>query len=141
MPHRPSEPSGNLRLVGRVVGADGQGVAGALVRIDSLPARTTTSARDGAFEIENLVSRSYEVRAQTGELVGGSQVIRLAEGSAPMVIDLREGAHVQVNVVDATRAPVASASVRVIGSASAATTDVDGKATITTHPGWIAIEA
>jgi uncharacterized GH25 family protein len=139
--HRPSEPAGNLRLAGRVVNADGQGVAGALVRIDSLPARTVTSARDGAFEIENLVSRTYEVRALAGELVGGPQVSRLAAGSAPMVIELREGAHVLVNVVDATRAPVASASVRVIGSASAATTDAEGKATITTHPGWIAIEA
>lgn len=99
------------------------------------------SARDGAFEIENLVSRSYEVRAQAGELVGSPQVIRLAEGSAAMVIDLREGAHVLVNVVDGTRAPVASASVRVIGSGSTATTDADGKATVTTHPGWIAIEA
>lgn len=141
MSHRPSEPAGNLRLAGRVVDADGQGVAGAVVGIDSLPARTVTSARDGAFEIENLVSRTYEVCAQAGELVGGPRVIRLAEHSAPMVINLREGAHVLVNVVDATRAPIASASVRVIGSGSNVPTDAGGKATITTHPGWIAIEA
>ncbi|HLL23755.1 MAG TPA: hypothetical protein VK427_16565 [Kofleriaceae bacterium] len=111
------------------------------MRIDSLPARTVTSARDGTFEIENLVGRTYEVRAQAGELFGGPQVIRLAEGSAPMTIEVHEGARVLVNVVDVTRAPVARSSVRVIDGATAATTDADGRTTLTAHPGSLAIEA
>jgi uncharacterized GH25 family protein len=123
------------------VGADNQGVAGARVWIDSLPARTVTSARDGTFEIDHLVARTYDVRAGAGDLVGGPQAIRLAEHSAPVVIHLREGAHVEVSVVDATRVPIANASVRVIGSDVATTTDATGKATIATHPEWIAIEA
>jgi Carboxypeptidase regulatory-like domain len=66
MSHRRSEPAGSLRLAGRVVDATGQGVASARVWIDSLPVHTVTSDRDGMFELESLLSRSYEVRAQAG---------------------------------------------------------------------------
>ncbi|MDB4953057.1 MAG: hypothetical protein JWO36_626 [Myxococcales bacterium] len=141
MPAHNSEPAGSLRLAGRVVGPDAQVIAGAQVWIDSLPPRTTMSASDGAFEFEGLLSRTYEVRALAGDLVGGPQVIRLVDHGAPMLIKLREGAHVLVTVVDAMRTPIANASVSVVGDDSAATTDAKGQARITAHPGWVAIEA
>src|SRR4051812_10429313 len=64
MPSPNTEPVGNLRLGGRVVGPDGRGIAGAVIQIDSVPQRTTTSASEGAFEFEGLLSRTYEVRAK-----------------------------------------------------------------------------
>jgi len=129
------------RRRGRVVGVDGRGVAGARVWTDSRPEPATTSAPDGSFELEGLPGRTYEVRAQAGELVGGPQPTRFVDGGAPIVITLREGAHVLVSVVDAARAPVANAMVRVIGNDPATTTDAHGQARFTVHPGWITIEA
>lgn len=141
MQNQKAEPVGSLRLAGRVVGCDGQGIAGARVWINSLPQRTATSGADGAFEIDGLVNRTYEVRAKSGDLIGGPQVIRLVDRDASIVMMLREGAHVLVTVVDATRTPVANASVRVIGDDTASVTDANGQARITAHSGWIAIEA
>ena len=141
MPNRNSEPAGSLHLAGHVVGPSGQKIAGARVWIDSLPPRATTSARDGAFEFENLIGRTYEVRALAGDLVGGPQVIRLVDQDTPMVIKLREGAYVLVTVVDATRTPIANALIRVVGDDSTTATDAKGQARITAHPGWVAVEA
>ncbi|MEO6774821.1 MAG: carboxypeptidase regulatory-like domain-containing protein [Kofleriaceae bacterium] len=119
------------RLVGRVEDAEGHAVAGASVWIES---NAVTSDRHGGFAIENLVGRSYEVRAQAGDLIGGSRVIRLTEDSEPLVIELSEGRHVIVTVVDASRAPIANASLHVIGSDHVVATDASGTARITTHP-------
>lgn len=141
MSSRNSEPAGSLRLAGRVVGPDGQAVEGAHVWINSLPQRSTTSASNGTFEFEDLLGRTYEVRAQAADLIGGPRVIRVMERSAPVVIKLREGAHILVTVIDATRAPVANATVRAIGTDSLTTTDATGQARVTAHPGWVAIEA
>jgi uncharacterized GH25 family protein len=138
---RTPEPAGSLRLQGRVVGPDGKAVEGAHVWINALPVRSTKSASDGTFEFEDLLARTYEVRAQATDLIGGPQVIRVTERSAPVVIKLREGAHIFVTVIDATRAPVAGATVRVIGTDSLTTTDAKGQARVTAHPGWVAIEA
>jgi hypothetical protein len=127
-----------MRLTGQTVDASGRGVADATVWIDS---QTVTSDRYGRFALENLIGRSYNVRAQVGDLIGGPQVIRVTPHSEPMMIELREGPHVMVTVVDMTRAPIANASVRVIGSASVTTTDAAGTTRLTTHPGNLAIEA
>ncbi len=130
-----------MRLTGQTVDAAGRGVANASVWIDS---QAVTSDHDGRFALETLIGRSYEVRAQAGDLIGGPQVIRSTSHSEPMMIELRDGPCVMVTVVDVTRAPIANASVRVIGmtgNAPATTTDAAGKARVTTHPGHIAIEA
>lgn len=127
-----------MRLTGQTVDASGRGVADATVWIDS---QTVTSDRDGRFALEDLIGRSYNVRAQVGDLIGGPQVMRVTPHSEPMVIELREGPHVMVTVVDMTRAPIANASVRVIGSASVTSTDAAGTTRLTTHPGNLAIEA
>lgn len=65
-----AEPVGSLRLTGRVIGPDRNGVVGADVWIDSLPRRATKSGADGAFELDGLLGHTYEVRAKDNELVG-----------------------------------------------------------------------
>ncbi len=118
------------RLVGQVVDAEGHAVVGASVWIES---NAVTSDRDGGFAIENLLERSYEVRAQAGDLIG-SRVIRVTAHSEPLVIELNEERHVMVTVVDASRVPIANAALRVIGSDHVVATDAKGRARITTHP-------
>jgi uncharacterized GH25 family protein len=141
MSKRDPEPAGSFRIAGRVVGPNGVTVAGADVSIDSIPRREAVSSADGTFVFEKLISRSYEIRAKAGELIGGPQMFRPTANSAPVVISLREGAHIFVTVVDAANAPVVNAEVRIVGEDAIAVTDEKGEAKVTTHPGWVALEA
>ena len=69
-------------LKGKVVGADGAGVGGARILIDSIP--FGVSAADGSFTIERAPAHYKVLKAEAGELGGqigpdaGAAVIRLA---------------------------------------------------------------
>jgi protocatechuate 3,4-dioxygenase beta subunit len=138
-----ADPDGTLRLEGQVVDADGHAVAGAEVWLGSVPPRSTQSAEDGSFAFDKLVGRTYQLTAGHGALVGGPVTHRLGEHSDPIVIALREGASVEVSVIDEQQRPVTGAEVKVPDvSSHAVRTDDRGKATLAgVHPGWIAIEA
>lgn len=135
-----SEPTGTLRIAGRVVSQNGQPVADAdvtLIRFLGAPLRAT---RMGFFFFDSLLSRSYEIRARAGELIGGPHVFRPTGSSAP-VVTLREGSRVFVTVVDAKNGPLPGAEIRVAGDEAVIFIGENGEATIATHPGWVKLEA
>jgi hypothetical protein len=74
-------------------------------------------------------------------MIGGPQVFRPKTGGAPVVVSMREGAHILVTVVDVAGAPIVNADVRVVGEDAITVTDEKGDATVTAHPGWVAVEA
>jgi uncharacterized GH25 family protein len=107
-----NDPVGDLRLEGQVLGPDDQPVGGALVMLGSVPPRTATSEKDGSFEFDKLVGRTYALSARSGDLVGGPVMHNLRESSDPVVIRLAPGASVEVTVVSAASGkPIAGAAV------------------------------
>src|SRR4029078_9754347 len=66
-----NDPVGDLRLEGQVLGPDDQPVAGAVVALGSVPPRTAKSEKDGSFEFDKLVGRTYALTARSGDMVGG----------------------------------------------------------------------
>ena len=88
-----------------------------------------------------LVGRTFTVGANSGELIGGPQSLRLSERSEPIVLRRREGAHVVVSVTDTEMAPLADVELRVVKDGTIANTDGQGAARLTATPGWIEIEA
>ena len=107
-----NDPAGDLRLEGQVLGPDDDPVGGALVILGSVPPRTATSEKDGSFEFDKLIGRTYALSARAGDMVGGPVMHTLRETSDPVVIRLAPGASVEVTVVSAgSGAPIAGASV------------------------------
>ena len=137
------DPEGPLRLEGQVVDADGKGIAGADVAIDTVPPRTAKAEDDGTFAFDKLVGRSYEITAGKGELVGGPVTYKLTGSSDPVVVHVGRGAAVDVDVADEKGQPIAKAAVEVPGQIKReATTDDKGHATVKgVKPGWISVEA
>lgn len=127
------DPVGDLPLEGQVLGPDDQPVAGALVRLSSVPPRTATSEKDGSFSFDKLIGRTYALSARAGDLVGGPVMHTLRADSDPVVIRLAKGAEVEVTVVAAgTGTPIAGAAVDAgedgEGGGPSATTDAGGRA-------------
>lgn len=135
------DPPGTFQLTGRVVDETGTAVVGATIWLDSVPRQTTSSGTDGAFAFDKLLDRGYAIRAKAGTRIGGPQLARPAISGAPVLVELREGAHILVTVVDASRAPVAQAEVRVVGQDDTSLTNDHGQATVTTYPGVVTVEA
>ena len=137
-----TDPEGPLRLEGQVLDADGHGVAGAEVWLDSVPARSTKSGEDGGFAFDNLVGRAYELTAHAQELVGGPVNYKLTATSDPAIIAMRAGATVEVTVTDGTQ-PIEGADVKIHDDHDrGAKTDAQGHATLAgVHPGWIELDA
>ncbi|HEU5058485.1 MAG TPA: carboxypeptidase-like regulatory domain-containing protein, partial [Kofleriaceae bacterium] len=107
-----NDPAGDLRLEGQVLGPDDEPVGGALVLLGSVPPRTATSEKDGSFEFDKLIGRTYALSARSGDMVGGPVMHTLRASSDPVVIRLAPGASVEVTVVSAgSGAPIAGASV------------------------------
>ena len=132
------DPEGPLRLEGQVVGPDGKGVAKAEVWISAVPPRTATTEEDGTFAFDKLVGRTYELGAESGELIGGPIDVRLSDRTDPAVIRIAAGATLVVTVTDDASKPVAGAEV--VESRHTATTDDQGKATIKgVRPGWVSV--
>ena len=71
------DPVGNLRLEGQVLTDGDVPVGGAIVAINSNPAKIVTSEADGSFAIDGLLARSYEVVARAKEGVAGPVTARL----------------------------------------------------------------
>lgn len=132
---RDDDPIGDIRLEGQAVDENGAGVAGAIVVLGSAPPQTTTTEEDGSFAFENLVSRRYPVHARSADLVGGPVMVTLSETSDPVVVRMRAGAGLAVEVVDAKNQPIAGAEVTVPALETIReTTDAEGVATITNVP-------
>lgn len=136
------DPEGPLPLEGQVLGPDGKAIAGAEVRLDSNPPRTTKSEDDGTFQFTKLVGRTYALTATSGTLIG-TVIYKLTDQSDPAVIRLSEGVKLVVTVTDATtKAPIANATVRGEAREPAAKTDASGEATLAPlAPGWVAAQA
>jgi len=106
-----SDPIGPLRLEGMVVDADEQPVPGVLVVLSSNPPKTATSGEDGGFAFDDLVGRPYSLSARADDRSAGPITHVLTERSEPVILKLRKGADVIVEVRDTANAPVAGASV------------------------------
>lgn len=125
------DPQGALLLEGQVVDDQGLSLAGAIVRINANPKRTTLSDKDGSFRFDKLVGRSYVLWAQQGAQIGGPLTHRLTDSSDPAVIRTRRGANVIVSVVaKADAKAIGGASVTIEGGAEPlkSTSDAQGKA-------------
>lgn len=89
----------------------------AAVTIDTVPERQVTTGRDGGFELLGLAPRSYVLTAQRGALVSLPTTVQLGEATAPITLQLRQVAGLEISVVDGERAqPIAGALVEVRGT-------------------------
>ncbi|HEY4058440.1 MAG TPA: carboxypeptidase-like regulatory domain-containing protein [Kofleriaceae bacterium] len=131
---------GPLRLEGQVVDASGDGVKGAKVTLDSVPSRTATTEDDGSFSFDKLIGRTYDLVAESSDMVGGPVEVKLSDKSDPVVIHLAAGASVNVTVVDEKDVPLKGATVR--HGDHVATTDDKGVALVKpVRPGWVDVVA
>jgi tetratricopeptide (TPR) repeat protein len=79
----------NAEIAGKVMGANGQGVAGAVVRLLADGARDAMevkSGAEGAFEIPNLAAGKYTLTAESGQLQAPSTSVLAAQGKVVAVV-------------------------------------------------------
>ncbi len=107
------DPIGNMLLQGQVVDEEGRPVAGATVILGSAPTRTATSEEDGSFSFDKLVQRRYPVSARSSDRIGGPVVVTLSATSDPVLVRMRPGGGIRVEVVDLKDMPIASATVSI----------------------------
>ena len=100
------DPVGTLRLEGLVLGPDDQPVGGAIVALGSTPPRTATTEADGSFAFDRLVARTYRITARAPAGVAGPVVAHLTDKSEPVVLHLRAGAKLAVEVVGSDGKPI-----------------------------------
>ncbi|MCP4448019.1 MAG: carboxypeptidase regulatory-like domain-containing protein [Myxococcales bacterium] len=135
MAMRDDDPIGDIRLEGQVIDEDGNGVPGATVILGSAPRKYATSEEDGSFAFESLVGRRYPVHARSESLVGGPVMVTLSETSDPVVVRMRAGGGIRVEVVDSENQPIAGALVTVPSLRTVEeTTNENGIATIRNLP-------
>lgn len=108
------DPVGELRLAGQVLDEAGRPAAGVEVWLGSTPPRHTESGADGSFAFEGLAWRSYPVAAHAPAGVAGPLTARLG---TPLLLRLRAGGRLEVELVDAQQRPVPSAAVELRGLA------------------------
>lgn len=102
--------------------------------------RTATTEDDGTFSFDKLTGRTYDLSAESGDMIGGPVAYKLTEKSDPVVIRLSAGAAVTVSVVDEKDAPIKGATVR--QNEHVATTDDKGVATVKpVGQGWVQVWA
>ncbi|NVB76910.1 MAG: hypothetical protein HOV81_00815 [Kofleriaceae bacterium] len=137
------DPEGPLRLEGQVVDADGHGVGGAEVSLNSVPPRTAKTEDDGTFAFDKLVGREYALVARTADDVGGPIQYKLTESSDPIVIRLAAGATLVVTVSDDAGKPIEGADVKLASMTERVTkTSADGVAKIKpVTSGWASVQA
>lgn len=111
------EPVGPAKLVGRVVDASGQPVAGAVVTAAAQPVRSASSGADGAFAIDGLMERPYVVAVRAPSGVAGP--LRMAasadKAATPTTVALRPGGKVSIEVVDERQQPMRGVTVELRG--------------------------
>jgi uncharacterized GH25 family protein len=93
--------AGGLRLEGLVLDAEGLVVPRAAVTVSTHPPREVITEDDGSFGIDGLIGRDYTLVARAASGIGGPLVTRLTATSEPVILRLRAGATVAVEVVDA----------------------------------------
>lgn len=109
---RDDDPRGPLRLEGQVIDAKDQGVAGAVVAIDTSPPREITVEDDGSFEITGLIARDYRLEAHAADGHAGPVQLRLAPDSQPVTLRLAPAGTLAVTVRAAGLGmPIANAKV------------------------------
>jgi len=140
------DPEGQLLLEGQVLDEQDHPVAGAEVRLSSVPARTTKTDTDGSFSFDKLLGRTYSVNARAGDKIGRAVAKVTASGGDPVVIRLRQGATLTVTVTDAaTQKPIAKARVMRLDTgdeSDEATTDGAGQAVLHgVDEGWVSVAA
>jgi protocatechuate 3,4-dioxygenase beta subunit len=136
-----TEPEGQLRLEGQVVGPDGSGVAGAAVVLAVNPIRSVTTDDDGSFTFDQLVGRTFALSASRGELASGWVEHKLTATSDPVVIQIVQGGALAITVVSESGDGIGAAKIEVLGlGAKATTTDEHGRAVVRPVPlGWVAV--
>jgi hypothetical protein len=138
------DPVGGETLEGQVIDEDEQPVGGAIVTLSSSPRRTATSEADGSFGFDQLVGKTYHLSARADDRIGGPVPHTVSDRSGPVVIRLRRGASVAVEVVsDGSFTPLPGAVV-VLAAASEqlATADAAGKVRFRGAPtGWAQVTA
>ncbi|HEV7555306.1 MAG TPA: carboxypeptidase regulatory-like domain-containing protein, partial [Kofleriaceae bacterium] len=109
------DPRGSLRLEGQVVDATNHPIEGAIVGLSSSPPRTTTSEGDGTFVFDGLVARRYTLTARAKEGVAGPVTATLTPAMDPIVMRLRAGGTVVVQVVGPDAKPISGSTVELRG--------------------------
>jgi protocatechuate 3,4-dioxygenase beta subunit len=130
------DAAGDLRLEGMVVDGDDLPVEGAVVTVDSRPPGQAISAEDGSFHFDGLLGRDYRVVAVRDAMTGGPVTARLTGSSDPVIVRLRRGAELAVEVVSAAdQKPIPGAEVELRGLARLqASTGEGGDATLVGVP-------
>lgn len=130
------DAAGDLRLEGMVVDGDDVPVEGAVVTVSSRPPRQALSGADGSFHFDGLLGRDYRVVAVRDAMVGGPVTARLTPSSDPVIVRLRRGAELAVEVVSAAgHEPIAGAEVELRGLAHRrASTGAGGEAELAGIP-------
>ncbi|HRC55749.1 MAG TPA: carboxypeptidase regulatory-like domain-containing protein, partial [Kofleriaceae bacterium] len=123
------DPAGSLRLEGQVLDDAEHPVAEAVVSLASAPPRQARTAADGTFAFDGLLARPYTLAARAPSGVAGPVTARLTAKSDPVVLRLRPGAQVHIEVVDARQQPVAVATVELRGVSEQSAQTKDGKVT------------
>jgi hypothetical protein len=109
------DPKGTLRLEGQVLDAQDHPVAGATVVLGSAPPRTVTTEGDGSFAFDGLVGRPYTVVARAAQGVAGPVTARLTDKTEPLILRLRAGATLTVDVVGIDAKPIDGATIELRG--------------------------
>jgi protocatechuate 3,4-dioxygenase beta subunit len=137
LPLLPDEDrEGALRLHGLVLDAQELPVANATVFLDTNPARSARTQKDGTFEFTGLSPRAYQLEALHGPLQAGPLSLWLNERTEPLVIHLQPAASLEVDVVEAgSRRAVPGAAVELHAQQPrSATTDGAGRALLQALP-------
>jgi hypothetical protein len=108
----PAPRAPHQRLEGLVLEEGGRPAEGATVTLKGLPSRWARTDRGGAFTIEDLAMRTYELQARKDDRASAAVQVHLGASSEPVVLELRPGAVVHVTVLSALgRVPVRDAAV------------------------------
>lgn len=140
-----TDPDGPLRLEGQVLDEDDHPVEGAKVHISTRPGRTAVTDADGSFSFDKLLGRSYSLRARAGDKVGGPITTKLDANAEPVVLRLRPGVAVTVQVSDTvTKKPISGAAVTLLDGSEESdlteTTGADGKVVFRgVDDGWTSV--
>ncbi|MEZ4364047.1 MAG: carboxypeptidase regulatory-like domain-containing protein [Kofleriaceae bacterium] len=123
------DPAGALRLEGQVLDGDDAPVADAVIALSSVPPRQTKSGADGSFAFDGLLAKPYTLTARAAAGAAGPVTARLTATSDPVVLRLREGATLELEVVDARQQPIEGATVELRGIETQTFTAKLGKVT------------
>ena len=113
------------RIDGLVVDEEGEPALDAEVWVE-WPNRKARVEEDGSFAVTGLAERAYRVWARAETAIAGPVLVTVTEATEPVILHLRPGTSLSVQVVDdATAAPLADATVHMRGTAVGSVGSVD----------------